>query len=104
MRLMKRTTQQHTDVLKILVPSLLEIIFTLSRFIGPKILMCVFKLSLARMPRAFWCRCSSGYNYKGAAFGFFSVHRPGEEVHDERATWLRAGEIGEGLEGEGGIH
>lgn len=53
MRLMKRTTRQHTDVLKILVPSLLEIIFTLSRFIGPKILMCVFQLSLARMPRAF---------------------------------------------------
>lgn len=44
MRLMKRTTQQHTDVLKTLVPSLLEIIFTLSRFIGLKILMCVFNL------------------------------------------------------------
>lgn len=52
MRPMKRTARQRTDVLKSLVPSLLKIIFALSRFIGLKILICVFVLILARMPRA----------------------------------------------------
>lgn len=99
MRLTKRTPRQRTDVLKSLVPSVLKMIFTLSRFIGLKNFNMRFVLILAHTPRAIGIVDSRVITTRGQRLGISVSTSPARrwtKRESDRAIWLRAGGVGEG--------
>lgn len=82
MRLMKRAPRQRRRLEESCALTS-EVYFHFVKFHWPGNFNTRFVLISARMPRATWCRWSSGQNHEGTAFGTFSVYQPDGEVHDE---------------------